>query len=247
MVQVVPETVAEKSNIIAEEPSEEEILDLVKLVLQKRNERQKATAGGNVGPVDVEKLAERINHAIDSAVEVDDRKTCVPAVSDHQEMVVDIKWKAWSPREVANFLTKLGGFCALYAAAFEAMGVAGADLPDITDSGLEGIGVTNGWHRVKVLDAIQVMIVCAEKKRKTQEAVTRKNKKKTCLDCNSDGMVDFSDVVGSVYGIYTGFLGFAFNKDVQGLVVGIMIGGGLRNLANSVVTDLITPLLISPW
>ena len=70
--------------------------------------------------------------------------------------------------------------------------------------------------------------------------------KKRCCDFNADGVVGAQDFVNVVFGFCDGFVAFAFNKDVQALVVGIMIGGGLSKLANSVISDLLTPFVVSP-
>jgi len=229
--------------------SDTEIGALVQLILQKRKERLaqgKADAqdmSDGKADIDIHSLADEIDQSLAKVESVAKLSSGVGG----GQMVIDIKWKTWKPRRVKRFMTRLGGFAALYASNFEEMEVAGIDLSNMTDAGLEGIGVTNGWHRIKILSAIQVMIKKSEQERVAAERLRKQQHKKSVFDLDGDGYVTVTDFANLVYGLLTGFTAFAFNKDVQALVVGIMMGGGLQTLANSMIVDLIAPLIISPW
>lgn len=172
---------------------------------------------------------------------------------EKSEMVLDPEWRGWNAATVASFLRRLGGYAAEAAHSFEKVGVTGEDLSSLDDSMLRGIGVENAWHRYKVLDAIKVMTVQADKEAQ-KEANTPKSKVASgkerqfgYWDVNKDGAIGLADVTSEAGRFWASFKNFAFSKSVQGLVVGMMIGQGLKTVASSFSQDILLPLIISPW
>ena len=80
-------------------------------------------------------------------------------------MIVDESWPDWTPKQVGLFLAGVGGYAAMHAELFVAAGCAGSDLQQLNSEMMEGIGVLNGWHRYKILDAIKAMQAAAAEQR----------------------------------------------------------------------------------
>jgi large-conductance mechanosensitive channel len=125
----------------------------------------------------------------------------------------------------------------------------------MTDGMLEGLGILNQWHRYKILDAIKVMKIEAEKVRQANKArlardmlhLKRNNRKTDPLDLNADGNVDMSDFFFAANSLHSSFWGFIVNKEVSALVVGVALAGRLSILANTFAEGIIEPLFIGTW
>jgi len=91
------------------------------------------------------------------------------------------------------------------------------------------------------------MMARADQKAAEVKYLDKRAKQFRFFDCDRNNKVNVHDLYAAISDFREGFIEFAFNKDVKAMVVGIMIGGGLQGLAKSVVTDILTPLLVSPW
>lgn len=159
-------------------------------------------------------------------------------------MVVDVEWDQWSPEQVGMFMQSAGGFCSEHANKFVVAQCSGADLEKLDSEMLQGIGVDNGWHRYRIMDAVEVLKATAAEE---LSAIKSRDPKYHKLDTNKDGVVNPEDFAHSAKTFTENFLSFAFQKNVQQLVVGLMVGAGLKDVAQSLATDIITPLVIAPW
>ena len=68
-----------------------------------------------------------------------------------------------------------------------------------------------------------------------------------CRCRNKDSSVDKDDFIYAAKKFAKEFKAFAFSENIQSLVVGLMVGAGLKDVASSLATDILTPLVMAGW
>lgn len=192
---------------------------------------------------------ERDDELID--VMVTEKVSIVKAPPRNLKVTVDTRYKQWTPVETRDFMMEVGGWCGLHADKFLAAAVSGQDLDKMTDPMLEGIGVTNGWQRYKILDALSAMKIEVEKKREENRKTNLMMKKKkgiNYLDYNGDGENGgLLDAYLAMNDLRKSFTSFIFNKEVGALVVGVVCASRITGLIKILAEGVMIPLFFNSW